>query len=153
MWFWGSHGEFVDRARSLPPPGPHGLSTYDPLGFELVGEIYAGTHPSLRNDVMDAPAVACRAARRDAASSEHGGVEISLELRNSGLSDAVVSWIDSAGAAHSYGVLAAGARRVQRSYAGHVWQVAYEVEEGGDHGEVRRYRAGKAPRQIVEAEA
>ena len=58
-------------------------------------------------------------------------------------------WQAGAGSSCVHGGVA-----VQRMYAGHVWEVAYEVEEGGDYGEeVRRYRAGKAPRQIVEAEA
>ena len=50
MWYWGSHGEFADVSRRLPRPGPGGLARYDPHGFALVGEIYDGTHATLRGD-------------------------------------------------------------------------------------------------------
>ena len=44
MW---QHGEFVDAVRRLPAAGPVALAWYDPGGFQLVGTIYDGTHPSL----------------------------------------------------------------------------------------------------------
>ncbi len=47
MWYWGSHGEYVDSARRLPAAGPGGLAAYDPDGFALVGGVYSGTHPLL----------------------------------------------------------------------------------------------------------
>lgn len=33
MWYFGSHGEFVDRQAKTPHPGPGGLAEYDPDGF------------------------------------------------------------------------------------------------------------------------
>ena len=47
MWYWGSHGEFVDDANRLPTPGPWGLARYDPDGFALVGALWSGRHASL----------------------------------------------------------------------------------------------------------
>ena len=47
MWYFGSHGEFVDRERKIPTPGPGGLASYDPAGFRLLASIYGGTHPAL----------------------------------------------------------------------------------------------------------
>ena len=34
MWYFGSHGEFVDRDKKVPTPGPGGLAQYDPDGFQ-----------------------------------------------------------------------------------------------------------------------
>lgn len=48
MWYFGSHGEFVDRCAKLPTPGPGGLAQYDPDGFSLLTSIYGGTHPGLK---------------------------------------------------------------------------------------------------------
>ena len=49
MWYFGTHGEFVDAEVGAPRPGPFGLQRYDPAGFELVGSIYAATHPLLQD--------------------------------------------------------------------------------------------------------
>ena len=53
MWYFGTHGEFVDREKRLPTPGPGGLAAYDPDGFRLLASIYGGTHPRL--DELDEP--------------------------------------------------------------------------------------------------
>lgn len=52
MWYFGSHGEYVDRQARVPPPGCHALAEYDPDGFRLLGLIYGGTHPLLRHDAV-----------------------------------------------------------------------------------------------------
>ena len=52
MWYFGSHGEFVDRQARVPPPGCHALAEYDPDGFRLLGLIYGGTHALLRCDAV-----------------------------------------------------------------------------------------------------
>ena len=49
MWYFGTHGEFVDAVVGAPRPGPFGLQRYDPAGFELVGSIYSATHPLLQD--------------------------------------------------------------------------------------------------------
>ena len=46
-WYFNSHGEFVDRDKKEPAPGPGGLAEYDPDGFRLLTAIYGGTDPRL----------------------------------------------------------------------------------------------------------
>jgi hypothetical protein len=50
MWYFGTHGEFVDRSAHFPPPGPGGLALYDPAGFRLLSSIYSGTHSGLHTE-------------------------------------------------------------------------------------------------------
>jgi hypothetical protein len=50
MWYFGTHGEYVDRAAQTPSPGPGGLARYDPLGFALLSSIYSGTHAALQEE-------------------------------------------------------------------------------------------------------
>ena len=42
MWYFGSHGEYVDREARVPGPGPGALAEYDPDGFRLLGGKQAG---------------------------------------------------------------------------------------------------------------
>ena len=72
MWYFGSHGEYVDRQARVPPPGCHALAEYDPDGFRLLGRIYGGTHPLLRSDAL---APVARLAPVAAAAVSGGGEE------------------------------------------------------------------------------
>ena len=75
MWLFGTHGEFADSVRQLPTGGPGGLARYDPLGFDLIGRLYDGTHESLRGDVLEAPPHRlrpCRHGAKSVATAPHG---------------------------------------------------------------------------------
>jgi hypothetical protein len=72
MWYFGSHGEYVDRQARVPPPGCHALAEYDPDGFRLLGRIYGGTHPLLRSDAV---APVARLSPAAAAAVSGGGDE------------------------------------------------------------------------------
>ena len=72
MWYFGSHGEYVDRQARVPPPGCHALAEYDPDGFRLLGLVYGGTHPLLRSDAL---APVARLAPVAAAAVSGGGDE------------------------------------------------------------------------------
>ena len=164
MWYWGSSGEFVDRHRRLPPPGPYGLFTYDPNGFAMIGSIFEGSHPSLRGDDVGPPPVRVRAVEAAAASDGNGTREVHVDFR-AGEHAVSLAWIDEDGERHGYGTLEARTRRMQQTFAGHVWEVA--SEDGGDDGdgggdgdgdggggvvevERRRYRASCHEAQFVD---
>jgi len=130
MWYFGSHGEFVDRDKRLPPPGPGGLAAYDPEGFALLSAVYNGTHPALVEP--DPPAtqllplsVGAVSSDVDEQEAEASGQLVRLELDNAGCdAEWELFWVDPHGAEHRYGVVPAGAPpRLQQTYAGHVWVV------------------------------
>ena len=70
----------------------------------------------------------------------------------SGDRDLDLFWVDADGARHAYGVVVARGRRVQHTYAGHVWEVsvasAEQVELAGSR---RRYRVSSHPEQLIDA--
>ena len=73
MWYFGTHGEFVDAEVGAPRPGPFGLQRYDPAGFELVGSIYAATHPLLQDVPPPAERSGAAAKAFDAPASPRSG--------------------------------------------------------------------------------
>jgi hypothetical protein len=132
MWYFGSHGEFVNRERRLPSPGPGGLSRYDPEGFALLSSVYNGTHPALAD--LDPPATQLSPLGRgegevslhvDEEQAEAAGRLVRLELDNTGCdAEWELFWVDPHGAEHKYGVIQAGGPPlVQQTFAGHVWLV------------------------------
>jgi hypothetical protein len=130
MWYFGSHGEFVDWEKRLPTPGPGGLSAYDPEGFALLSSIYNGTHPGLGE--LDPPATQLLPLDVDIVSSdvdeqeaEASGQLVLLELDNAGCgTEWELFWVDAHGAEHKYGVLPARVPQLlQQTYPGHVWLV------------------------------
>lgn len=143
MWLFGSHGEYVDAARRLPAPGPVSLAWYDPGGFQLVGSIYEGTHPSLR------PAAAgsdgdgeeeAEEARRDgpprrlmpveaaAISEDEQGLATEIRIHGSASKPLSIAWINEMGERISYGGelgIPPGGIFTQRTFPGHVWEVGF----------------------------
>lgn len=149
MWFFGTHGEYVDAEQQLPATGPFGLSIYDPNGFEMVGSIYAGSHPLLAEVPPPAPRLqpAGGDARSRAAKDEEAGwgtednednataadetdadvdadeVRV-LELDNSkGTQTVTVFWVDYEGGLHPWGNVEAGDVMLYHTWAGHAWEV------------------------------
>ena len=53
---------------------------------------------------------------------------VACQLRVAGAEQLELSWIDEEGEAHAYGSVAAYGRRIQQTYAGHVWQVTVRRE-------------------------
>ena len=142
MWYFGSHGEYVDRAARVPPPGPHALAEYDPDGFRLLGQIYGGTHPLLKSDELVAPKrLAPTAADATSGGAEEADGEAALTtlhfVNRRGRGDADVLWIDQEGAPHKYGCVGEGGTLSQQTFATHVW----EVRPTGPEGKPARYRA------------
>ena len=145
MWFWGSHGEFADRARRLPPPGPRGLSAYDPDGFALVGAIYDGTHPALHGDKLGPPPVRTQPAQQDARSADAAGgesVEVTLEFV-AAAKELTLAWIDADGERHDYGSVAPHGKRMQKTFAGHVWEATLTPSDDDDDDDDDAKGAGK----------
>jgi hypothetical protein len=164
MWYWGTHGEFVDKASRQPAPGPAGLARYDPGGFRLVGEVYDGSHAAYAHaDAAPQPTTLLCALPRSAPASarrsvEGDGAPCILVLRNGGAHDASLLWIDAEGAAHEYGTVPAHGTTVQHTYAGHVWRLAprpLPVASAARDTAGAAARAGPAPRvrQTVSARA
>ncbi|MCB9892324.1 MAG: prolyl oligopeptidase family serine peptidase [Planctomycetes bacterium] len=60
--------------------------------------------------------------------SRSGGDELELTFVNASKQPVEVFWLDENGGRRSYGKIAAGERRAQHTFAGHVWLV---LEEGG----------------------
>tara|TARA_Y100000389_G_scaffold204539_1_gene257820 strand:- start:18793 stop:19935 length:1143 start_codon:yes stop_codon:yes gene_type:complete len=53
MWYFGGHGDFVNKELKLPYPGAGGLFEYDQSGFRLVSEIYGGKSQVALNSNSD----------------------------------------------------------------------------------------------------
>ena len=99
MWYFGSHGEFVDRSGRVPSPGCHALAEYDPDGFRLLGLVYGGTHALLRDDALQ-PVVPLSPVAASTVSG--GGAEgaelpsVTLHFANlRGEADAELWWADA----------------------------------------------------------
>ena len=106
MWYFGSHGEYVDRQARVPPPGCHALAEYDPDGFRLLGLIYGGTHPLLRHDAV---APVTRLSPVAAAAVAGGGDEdaelpsVTLHFANlRGEAEAELWWADALLLLHAF---------------------------------------------------
>mmetsp|Transcript_20646 Transcript_20646/g.63082 ORF Transcript_20646/g.63082 Transcript_20646/m.63082 type:complete len:454 (-) Transcript_20646:1793-3154(-) len=138
MWYFGSHGEFVDREKCFPPPGPGGLAQYDPDGFALLSSVYNGSHPKLKEE--DPPATHLRPLMNangdqqdvdavssdvDEAEAEASGDVVQLELDNAGCeTDWELFWVDQDGKEVKYGVIPARSpSHMQLTFSGHVWLV------------------------------
>jgi hypothetical protein len=151
MWYWGTHGDFVDTKLKLPAAGPFGLARYDPKGFELVGQIWSGAHPLYAEE----EGVCCRLrpVRPDARPVSAGGypaVEVELEIDNvGGDCELDLRWVSQGGTMQAYGRVGAGAYHVQRTFAGHVWEV--EAVRGGGPRRVARFKVSRHPTSVVQA--
>jgi len=158
MWYWGSHGEFVDDANRLPTPGPWGLARYDPDGFALVGALWSGRHASLApGAASNETACKLRAVRlARPASDPQGAQPVEMEVDNSrGETDLYLAWINGSGAAHSYGVVAAHSYHVQRTFSGHVWEISRVAPPGGGEDRAssgsRRFRISRHSLNLIDA--
>jgi hypothetical protein len=144
MWYFGSHGEFVDREKRLPTPGPGGLAEYDPDGFQLLSSIYGGTHPGLA--AVDPPGT--RLGRLDVADPstaksvdepEDEAKVVSLEFDNRGCDCAwKLFWLDEAGVRRQYGEVPKDVVYLQMTFPGHVWQL--EAAHGASMATERELR-------------
>jgi hypothetical protein len=154
-------------------------SIYDGTHRALHGDELGPPPPRLTPVSDDACTVDADDSAGDADSSADGGAEGGGERsREGGESDAEdapitectleiaagaealeISWVDCDGVTHAYGRVAAHSRRSQRTFAGHVWQVAVARDDaasasaGADGSERRRrYRAGgRAAHELIEA--
>lgn len=135
MWYFGSHGEWVDATARAPAVGPAALAAYDRAGFELLGAVYNGSHAAYAagddgQDTLirvlnttpidpipaDAPSDVLVSVNAD-------GDPSTLVFRNSSAVDHELLWVDPSGDAHVYGRVPAGSSTVQNTYAGHVWRL------------------------------
>ena len=129
MWYFGSHGEFVDRDKRLPTPGPGGLAQYDPDGFRLLSAIYGGTHPRLEE--VDPPGTRLtKLDPRDPSTSKSVGEPeddakiVSLEFDNRGCDCAwKLWWLDDQGERRQYGEVPKDVVHLQMTFPGHVWHL------------------------------
>lgn len=166
MWYWGTHGDFVDTSLCLPTAGPVGLARYDPNGFQLVGLIWSGKHPlysSVNEDVQSVcklrpvRATACSVVERG--DMTRTGLlkpikEVELEVDNiGGDSDLALHWVGDQGKRISYGTIAAGTCHVQRTYPGHVWEVQRMDGTSKSTGAIDKCRASSVARFRVSRHA
>mmetsp|Transcript_36927 Transcript_36927/g.61200 ORF Transcript_36927/g.61200 Transcript_36927/m.61200 type:complete len:499 (+) Transcript_36927:65-1561(+) len=120
MWYFGSHGEFVDRKDKLPSPGPGGLAAYDPDGFSLLSSIFSGTHPALAD--ADPPQELLAPLESPAKSVDLEDEMVTMEFDNRGCAcDWALYWIDSGGERFHYGQVVSGSTQLQKTFPGHVW--------------------------------
>jgi hypothetical protein len=158
MWYFGTHGEFADRERQLPAPGPGGLAEYDPEGFRLLASIYGGTHPLLkaedptptRLEPLEGAAAAAAAeaeaagsagaqptsAHREAAAKED--CLVNVEFDNRGCACAWrLYWLDGDGKRVQYGEVQEEAAHVQPTFPGHVWLLEASDDAAADRSSLR----------------
>ena len=134
MWYFGTHGEFVDRKAKTPTPGPGGLAEHDPEGFRLLASIYGGTHSALRE--ADPPVRRLRpapklAVRQSSNEEEADSNEVALEFDNRGCDCSwKLFWLTPEGERIQYGVVPKGAAHMQVTFRGHAWLL--ERSEDGD---------------------
>jgi len=125
MWYFGTHGEFVDREARLPPPGPGGLAMYDPDGFALLASIFGGTNPRLADADPERLRLAPVAA--GTASVDREDALVQMEFDNScGDGTWSLSWVDAEGAVFRYGTVHPRASLLQGTFPGHAWLLERE---------------------------
>lgn len=159
MWYFGTHGEFVDRTQKTPAPGPGGLAAHDPDGFALLASIYGGTHPAL----ADADPPTQRLAPSPSASKSVDEEEedrnlVSVEFDNRGCDCGwKLYWLTPEGTRMQYGEVQRDATYIQTTYAGHVWALEASsptgAVRGGDDGGARGGRGGVTDDDAVGPEA
>lgn len=129
MWYFGTHGEFLDAKQQQPPPGPGGLAAYDPDGFKLLAAIYNGTHPALSE--ADPPSVRTLPLNLDDPTTGHSVEEeeiasslVLMEFDNRGCDCAWrLYWLDARGERRQYAEVPRDAALVQQTFPGHVWHL------------------------------
>ena len=126
MWYFGTHGEFIDRAAKTPAPGPGGLAAHDPEGFRLLSSIYGGTHEKLREE--DAPMKRLRPASEPAAvrnsveDEEREADEVALDFDNRGCDCGwKLHWLSPTGERIPYGEVPRDSAHRQVTFRGHAW--------------------------------
>ena len=148
--YFGSHGEFADRERRLPTPGPGGLAAYDPDGFALLASIYGGTHPRL----AEADPLATRVPPLDVREASSGAsvdepeVEaelVQLEFDNRGCDCTWrLYWLDPHGQRAQYGEVPPDGLHVQGTFPGHVWSLEAATGAAAAKASELRYSAAKS---------
>lgn len=129
MWFFGSHGEFVDRTKRLPHPGPGGLAEYDPDGFKLLAAIYGGTHPALQekdppSKVLPPLDASDPASGKSVDDPEVESDLVSVEFDHRGCDCTwKLFWLDPHGERKQYGEVPKDAVHMQMTFPGHVWHL------------------------------
>jgi len=128
MWYFGTHGEFVDRERRVPAAGPGGLAEYDPEGFRLLASIFGGTNAQLSKP--DPVRQRLQPAPNSAASEEREEQMVAMEFDNRGCDCSWdLFWVTHEGAKVKYGAVQSGSNYVQQTFPGHVWLL--EAPAGG----------------------
>ncbi|KAL1523259.1 hypothetical protein AB1Y20_018209 [Prymnesium parvum] len=145
MWYFGSHGEFVDRVAAHPTPGPGGLAQYDPDGFALLAAIYGGTHPGLK--AADAPHTRLVPAREGTVSTDEEEGKVPIEFDNQGCRGCAwkLFWITPKGEQVQYGEIEPGKCFEQVTFPGHTWLLKTAPGNPAAEKEELRYTAAKEP--------
>lgn len=113
MWYFGAHGQFISP--NFPAPGPVGLRSYDPDGYDLLDAIYSGREVSTPIHIVPA------ALAGDDARSESGTPQSRLIIANNTGETFKLFWLDFDGNLRSYGVIYPYNRSSMGTFISHVW--------------------------------
>jgi hypothetical protein len=121
MWYFGSRGDF-GQIKPEPRTGRAWLRSYDPEAYDLLNRIYSGRVPVERITWQRiAPLPATDEAKLRSLSSQE---PTALLLVNRTSTDYSLFWLDFEGKRKPYGILHAGEKLVEHTFATHPWLVA-----------------------------
>jgi len=120
MWYVGSRGDF---GRIQPPPteGQDWLRQYDPEAFDLLDRLYSGRVPLKR--ITFEPLLPRPAADEPKLRSLSSTDPTCLIFVNRTATDYALFWLDFEGKRKPYGILHAGEKQGQNTFATHPWVI------------------------------
>jgi VHL beta domain len=127
MWYFGAHG---DQGRNGPTAGSSALKVYDPLGFQLLDDVYSGRVRPATITFYEVHSV----GRSTALRSVSAATPAQLEVLNRTNRELRLAWFDYAGRLVPYGVIRPLSILVRATYVTHAWCVEDPLS-----GEIARF--------------
>jgi len=121
MWYFGTHGD-LNIQGPKPKNGPDGLRKYDPSAYQLLDDLYSGRLPIARVKSIELSAE--RPEQEKELRSGGDTAKSSIQFVNRTPQELKLYWLDGEGKRKPYGVVPAGGRVTQGTFASHVWLLA-----------------------------
>ena len=106
QWYFGGHGDFIDKNNKFPKPGPGGLAQHDNNGFKLLSKIY-GSGSKIKPSNLDninsnniCPIIdsGIYCVKSDTGPNKHNKVSLLFKLENDDNdADYLVNWVNYKG--------------------------------------------------------
>ena len=137
MWYFGGHGDFIDKNNKFPKPGPGGLAQHDNNGFKLLSKIYGGgsnIKPSNLDNINSnniCPIIdsGIYCVKSDTGPDKHNKVSLLFKLENDdNNADYLVNWVNYKGQIKwGFKINKCCKEFKTNSFTGHAWLVQKAV--------------------------